>query len=566
MIATAVTGRFSAWVVAALALTALGAVLSLIALAVPLTTPAARPAFQSTALLAVLAVLPALTAAATAFWRGPIATCGVLSGAGTFVLGQGIGASQVALDATTATRPELLAPRSLEMLHAATGSWLLLAGYALTVLGAVAAVLGVRSAQGGHADSGAAGSRLLPVGALTTGVVAALALVALEPFGSSDALLPGNTLLDTPPMALAGGIVVVLGALFGPLLATTNASSEAAGGGLLGCAVGFALVALPQLVTGMAAAGASVSTEPVLVLLAALALALLAATVWRAGNEAADDETEQLELPELRRLHRGAGLCAVLAGIAALLVTAVPLIQMPAGLPPLEGLGQGSLAVAGVVVVVAGALLLWPRVAATIRPAFLVTWTVLPMAATVLLDSVLTATKINGVHAQVGAWLIGAAMVLVLVAACAGAVAGGVERDEVDLSDQPVRVPVVAVAAVGAASTVASLGVPVIVGTDYLPAGLWSNFRIGSWGLVAAAVAVIAAVVIAARSRPSRASSLLCGAAVIPAMRALDYPLNHGEVPDSQSGAGLWLAVAACVVLLVAALCSRTFSRANVPA
>ncbi|MER7082616.1 hypothetical protein ABT308_31025, partial [Saccharopolyspora kobensis] len=61
------------------------------------------------------------------------------------------------------------------------------------------------------------------------------------------------------------------------------------------------------------------------------------------------------------------------------------------------------------------------------------------------------------------------------------------------------------------------------------------------------------AAVLAPMCRPPRAAALLCGAALVVAVRVLEYPLTAERLPGSEPGTGLWFGIAGVLALLVSA-------------
>jgi hypothetical protein len=98
-----------------------------------------------------------------------------------------------------------------------------------------------------------------------------------------------------------------------------------------------------------------------------------------------------------------------------------------------------------------------------------------------------------------------------------------------------------------------AFGLPVLQATGYTAAGLWSNFRFASWGLLFGLVAIVAAALLAPMCRPRRATALLLGAAGVALLRVLQLPLNRSMAQNSSAGPGFLLALACLVALVLAA-------------
>ncbi|MGH3425930.1 MAG: hypothetical protein ACRDO8_14460, partial [Nocardioidaceae bacterium] len=322
-------------------------------------------------------------------------------------------------------------------------------------------------------------------------------------------------------------------------------------------ALGLLTVAVPDVVSGLAVPRLHPTWGPCVVLAVAAALAVLASFIARAGHSGVDaaalDEDRELELPPTRRLHAAAGTLGVLGGSSALVAAFVAQLAVPPTLPVVTGVERWLLVPAGALVAVLGLAMVLPRSAAPARPAFAVASAAVPMAAAAALDFVLTATRIDGVHAAAGPWLAGLAVLLVLAAACCAGLAGGVERDEVDLSHRRSRPAVLCAALLGLALAVAGFGIPVERASGYTPPGLWSNFRFASWGMVIALLALLVVALLAAFSRRSRAVALLLGGAAVLGVHCAALPLTASRGPDTTAGAGELLSVLGVVALLVAA-------------
>ncbi|MFC7617827.1 hypothetical protein ACFQV2_34900 [Actinokineospora soli] len=142
---------------------------------------------------------------------------------------------------------------------------------------------------------------------------------------------------------------------------------------------------------------------------------------------------------------------------------------------------------------------------------------------------------------------------LACATAVTAAVAGGAERDDVDLTERRYPLPVAAAAAVGALLAVGAWGLPVLTAPDLVAPGVWSGFRFASWGLLLGLGAVVAAAALAPASRPERGAALLLGAAALLGVRALEYPLTAARAAEGAPGQGLWLALAALAAFVVAA-------------
>ncbi|MEO6091177.1 MAG: hypothetical protein ABIQ18_49560, partial [Umezawaea sp.] len=249
-----------------------------------------------------------------------------------------------------------------------------------------------------------------------------------------------------------------------------------------------------------------------------------------------------------RRLHLTAGVLGLVAAASALGGVLGAQLIVPDGLPLPVGYAERLLWPALIVVAVLSATLIGNQAAA--RPAFIVALATLPLAAGAALDAVFAATQIGSVKPGGGVWFTVLAVVVAIAAAVTAALAGALEREEVEQVKSQAPMPLVAVVLIGGLLALGAFALPVLRAPDFTPVGVL-DFRVGSWGLLAGLLAVVAAAGLALVARPSRAASLLLGAALVMAVRALEYPLTSARVAQAAPGPGLWLAVGAVVALLV---------------
>lgn len=530
----------------------LGVVGTAVAPSAGLTTPQTEPAFSSTALRTVVAALPVLLALVLHAARRPAAAAGALAGSGALAVGLTVADLQLVFDANSAQRPELLHPHRLTVLHASTGTWVLLAGGALAVLaGALAAFSAPRDGDA-EPDVGVWGRRVA-VAALGLGVLVALAMCFGAPYHSDDPYLPAAALFGQPGAALAGGLLLVVGLVLAPVLGVLWRSREFGGGALLGAALGLIQFGLPQLAGGVAVAGLSTAAEPYWVLAVAVILLALGAAGVRPPRERLQAAPS---LPGVRRLTAVAGGVGLLAALCGLGAVFVPLLRRPTMVTDLNASAHTALLPASVLVGVLAAGLLVPRIAETLRPVFEVGAAVLPLALSAVADSIATATSAVGMHIAVTGWvwLLVGSFVLVVVAACFAVVAGGVEREDVDTSSHPVRPLVTGLGGLGFVLGVFAFGFPLLTGDDYVPAGLWTQFRIGSWGMIVVLLVVLGAAGLAGFSRSPRAAGLLGGSALVFVVYAVGYPFGAADVHGAAPGLGLWAGILAAVVFGIGAL------------
>ncbi|ONI73430.1 hypothetical protein ALI144C_46915 [Actinosynnema sp. ALI-1.44] len=554
----------------AIAVAAVGAVLVAIGPSVGVLRGAPPAAYGSGPLLVVLAVLPVLVAAGLLVAGKPVGAAGVLVGAAFLAPGRALIDLQLAADALVASRPELVVPTDLVPLAAGAGTWLLVAGHVLTLV-AGAMVIVRAGAQPGTAVAAEfeeaepeSRKRLLGWG-LAFGGLAALGLL-MPPFRSDNAFLLDVDLANGPGLVIAGGLLIALAALLGCVVAGTSRTPKMGRGVLVGVAVAVLTYLLPAQIAGTTVDWLHTDWRSYMATVGALGL--IATAVWPSGLALKRGEGVPIEQSG-GRMHLIAGVAAVLAGAAAVLgqVTDLFVVAIPTDVPInqtdeliiLSGARPGSFAnglllPAGLLVVVLGVLVLVKPIARIFRPMLNVAWIAIPLAAFLALDAVMTATSTSGaIRAGAATWWTLAAVLLGVVAAiCAGA-AGAIERDDVDLSDRPSNMILMAPLAAAVLFAVGAFGLPTMRAEQYVAPGIWSNFRTASWGLVIALIAVIMAVVIAARSRPARATALLFGAACLVAVHALEVPMTGGRAEGSTAAAGTWLSLATIAALVISA-------------
>jgi hypothetical protein len=548
---------------AALALAVAGAVSLAVGPLWPVVSPSTPAGFESRPLLFVLGLLPAGVAVGFAIRGRPSAVGGALVAAALVAPGQLVMDSQLVVNGSLAVRPELAMPTTLAVLHGANGAWLLLLGHGLTIVAGLLAMSQSTDRASRLPGPNRPGARQGPmVTALCLGAAASLGLVS-APFSSNDVYLLASGTLDASPLVLAGGLIVALAVPLAATIGATTTDNSAARGWLLGSSVAVAMLALPRIVSGLAVSELRPFWGPYLALAAAVGLALLAVFVGRAAPHpgAADTgEPPQVRLPGKTRLHLATGVSGVLAAVFGLAGSFTGLFTGLPDLPPdfvRPDSAAGQLMVpAAVLIGVLSAALLLPRWAATVRPALAVAWVAIPLSGAGAIDAALTAASINGVVLGAGAWFISLAVLAAVVAGCCAGLAGGVERDDVDLSEVPAQSMLLAPSVGAVLLSFGAFGLPVLRGGDYVIAGLWSNFRVASWGLSLGLVAVVVAAALAPFCRPARAAALLLGAAGVVLVRLLQLPLTHAHDAADSAASGAWLAAACALVLVLGAAMS----------
>ncbi|WP_189209587.1 hypothetical protein [Actinokineospora fastidiosa] len=533
-----------------------GAVLTAAGPVVGVMADAPPPGYASTALLVVLALLPAAIAIAFAVTGRAVTGAGVLVGAALLAPGRALVDLQLAVDVLRASRPEILVPTSLAPLEPAAGLWLLVAGHVLAAVAGALALARAGAEPGSvyaaefddpSADRPTRARSVFTRSALLAGTIAAVGLLVV-PFASDNAFVLALGVVDSPAPARYGLLALALGAAGAAVFAGSAANLAVARGMVLGLLAAVAAVTVPQITAGLFTELLHPAFGPFLAL---AATAALAAALWSVSPAAsAKDADVRLDL---RSLHRVAGVLGVLTSAAAVIAGTSSLIVADGIDTPPAYASRLFLPVAVAVLLLSAPMLASGSAAAT-RPAFIVVLAGVGLAAAGSLDAAFTATGASGaVTVGAGVWFAGLALVLACAAAVTAAIAGGAERDDVDLTERSYALPVAAPAAVAALLAVGAYGLPVLKAPDLVAPGIWAEFRFASWGLLIALGAVVAAAALAPAARPPRAGALLLGAAALVGFRALEYPLTAARAADGRPGQGLWLAIAAVVALVIAA-------------
>jgi len=563
----------------ALGLGVTAAVLLSLGAAIPVVADATR-GYSSTAMLIALAILP-IALVVVFVLRGRLVTAvGVLAGAAALAPGRAILDAQFLADPSAAARPELYRTEVFAVPGPGVGLWLLLAGHVATIAAGIVAVraLGPRSDSNEFGAGPGLNTRGLLLTATFAATVAAVGAM-MRPFSTDDAFLPVGSAFESPGVVLAGCLVLAIALPVAAGLATSSGAVGLPTGGLLGLAAAVVAVALPNLVSGLVVDGLSVASGPIVMLVGAVGLVIVAfVAAGRApvgdrvstggvdGERLAEvvtggDEAGVANLPGLRRLWFVTGVLAVVTAALSLVGALTSQVLIVGDLPGPESPWRWLLLVAGLLVGVPGLALFAPKLATVVRPALSVCWAGVPLAGTAVLTTAITATELRAAGLTPGPGVLWTALAIVaaVATACCSVVAGMVERDSEDIAESADRpspnatTPLVA----GGILAIGGFGAPSILASDYVEPALWSNFGTPSWGLLLALVTVLGACFLAPKCRPARATALLAGATCVAGLRVAQYPLTDG-VNGAHAGAGWWLALGCAVALLVAtALAAR---------
>jgi hypothetical protein len=468
-------------------------------------------------------------------------------------------------------------PTSLAPLPAGTGIWLLLLGHL------AALVAGVLAAGRAGADedsdyfaaldpSVATAARGRAMGWALACSTVAIAGLLLPPFRSDNAFLLAHDLVASPPLVMYGGMLIALTLLIGGVLAAGNARPALANGMVLGLFLAIAWLVVPQVVAVASIEWLHTGRGP---LLALIPLALLVVILFLRRTDRV--ELAEGELPpdlqlETSPLHLVTGVLGVLTGVAALGGALGALLVVDGG-DELESYANRQFVPVGILVIVLGAAL-FTKWAGVVRPAFVVSLAGVALVGLGALDAAFTGTTVSGpaisapivtaeVRVGAGVWFTGVAIVLAVAAAVAAAVAGGAERDEIDLSERTLHTRLAIPLGAAVLFAVGAFALPMIEAPDFTAPGIWTEFRLASWGLLIGFAVVAAAAVIAAMARPVRAAALLFGAATVVGVHLLELPMTGARVTGASAGPGTWLAVACLLALLVAAALAATQKQAE---
>jgi len=581
------------------------------------------PVFGIWPLLAVLAVVPAVVSVMLLMVRQRAPGLALIASVGAVSVGQLLLTAQLLLDPVRAARAELVAPTGVGELRPGLGGWLLLAGQVATALAGLAAAREASALRGERSmDEPAYGPRT-PPGAMLLGVGCAVLAgvgVLAAPYVSADPWLVPRSVLDAPVWAAAGGFALAIGIALAVVLACSTPDPRVSIGGLVGVSIGVLGVVAPRVTVAALAGdhGLRVALGPVLGTLGGLGLALLAAWVGYRGRRLAygspgvaggvahgrngypvltggtlldgigaaagpggfdapggtgalarlGGAVDRLAgspaaVLAVRCRLAGAAL-ATLAGGAAVAAALTEPLRLAPDLPHPQLATRWLLLAAGAVLVPLGLVtasrVLGPRV----RPALAVVLVTVPMAAGEPLAAVLGVLGLDGVSAGPGLWLTLLAVSVAGTAALAVVLAGGFERDEVDLTRTPYEGPLAAASAAAAVLTVPAFWLPLVDGAGWGTTGvLQPPFGLASWGLLAGFAVTMGALLIGPRCRPGPAMVLYGGVFAVLVFRAARLAVTPGLVPGNGLGEGAW-ATGLCLALVVVAavLVPRTRPRA----
>ncbi|HTF51866.1 MAG TPA: hypothetical protein VK735_30850 [Pseudonocardia sp.] len=523
------------------------------------------PAFGVWPLIAVLSVVPAVVAVMLLLVRQRGPALALIASLGVVAIGQVLLNVQLLLDPIRAARAELVAPLGLGQLRPELGAWLLLAGQLLTVIAGLAAAREAGALRGERSmDEPAIGPRT-PPGAMVAGVGCAVLAgfgVLTAPYASSDPWLVPRSVLDSPAWSSAGGFALAVGIALAVVLACSAPDPRVAVGGLVGASIGVLGVVVPKLAVAALADPLRITIGPVLATLGGLGLALLAAWVGHRGRRdlvfGSAAGLDRLAGPPasvlaVRCRLAGAAL-AVLTGGATIAAALTDPLRLAADLPHPELPTRWLLVAAGAVLVPLGVATAPRRMGPAVRPALAVALVVVPTVAGEPLGELLGVLGLDGVDGGPGLWLLLLAVALAGASALALVLAGGFERDEIDLVPTPYEGPVAAASAAAAVLAVPAFWLPLVDGAGWAPTGvLQPPFGLASWGLLAGFAVTAGALLIAPRCRPGQAVALFGGVVVVLVLRLGRLAVAAGQLPPDGLGEGAWATGLCLLLVLVAA-------------
>ncbi|RZQ64020.1 hypothetical protein [Amycolatopsis suaedae] len=572
--------RWSATLQVATALLVVATGLLCAGYALPVLEGAADRGFGSGPLLIALALLPLAVSLLLAARGRTTALAGLIVGAAALAPGRALVDLQFAVDGSATARPELYLPTTLGSPAPAAGWWLLMAGHVVWVAAGAFAVAHSRAEtealSEGDREVRARGWAVVALAAVLLAVVGLL----MAPVGSTSVYLVAGGAFESSSLVLAGGLLMAATVPLAMVVAFISGSASVVRGVLVGLATVLVAIAVPNLVSAAVVPVVTLAAGPVVLLAAAVLLAVTAATRLGDVSSPADPADGPQRLPGSGRVAWVTAVLAVVAGAAAVLggtteqLAGVALVE---GLPPAkvpESPATGLLVTAGVVVGLLGLAVLLPKVGRACRPVLAVAWVVVPVAGTAVLDTAATATEVSRlVTVGPGVWWTVVAMVAAASAAVAAVVGGMIEREEADdavasrarpasgRGGEPVRSGTsgrhLAPLVVTAVLTIAAFVTPVVSAPDYTaPTAL--TLKAVSWaGLLLALLVLLGAQLAAAYTRPGLTTGLLAGSVVVLGFRAVELPLVGGNIAGSAPAVGLWLALAAVVALVIAAVAGR---------
>jgi hypothetical protein len=386
--------------------------------------------------------------------------------------------------------------------------------------------------------------------------------VLIVPFTSTDPWLVPRSVLDAPIWAAAGGFALAVGIALAVVLACSTPDPRVAVGGLVGVALAVLGVVVPTVAVSVSVPSLTVSVGPPMAVLGGLGLGGLAMWVGYRGRCGAPPQRptglESLLAPPASvlalRCRLAGSMLAVLAGGCTVAAALTEPLRLAADLSHPHVTARWSLLISGAVVVPLAVGSGARRLGPTARPMLTMALTAVPMVAGGPLAELLPALGLEGVDGGPGLWLMLAAVALAVLAGLALALAGGFERDDVELVDVPYEGPFAASAAAASALTVPAFWLPLVDGVGWGATGvLQPPFGLASWGLLAGFLVTAGALLISPRCRAARAVALLGGVATVLVVRLVWLVAGGDGLSVGGPGEGAW-ASGLCLLLVMVTL------------
>ncbi|GGM85338.1 hypothetical protein GCM10011609_21940 [Lentzea pudingi] len=509
----------------------------------------AEPAFTSWPLLALLALLPPVVAGVLLMRGRPFVAAGLLAAVGVFAVGRLLSDLLIAFEPMDVPRPELFRPATLFAVTPTAGVWLLVVGHLLVIAGGALA----SGRAGLPADeSEPPGLVAFPV---LISLIAAVGLLG-KPFVSTDPFQLDRAPWDLPVLGLVGGLLIAVAVPLATALASSSPDPDTRTGGTFGVSLALLAVVVPPLAAGTVAPDLGITGGSVAALVCALLLPgmpLLGRTARLLSGKR--DETRDLALPSLSRMHVAAGVLAVLAALAMLVGALLPQLVLSTGGAAPDLASVNLLWAAGLAFGVLGLLLFVPSAAPVVRPALVGGFLAMQLAAAGMTQVVIAASQLGVAQPGAGFWLMVVEAPLALLALACTGLAGATERENAGEVGKE-QVPVAELGAILLAGlfAVGAFVLPTMRGTRYTaPTVVPDNDPAVSWALLVCLTLLIISLVLVFRSRPARGAATLAGLALLLGVRALELPLTGSRVEGAVAAPGTWLALASLAALLLAA-------------
>ena len=521
------------------------------------------PAFGVWPLQAVLVVVPAVVAVMLLLvgQRGPATA--LVSAMGVVAVGRVLMDVQVLRDSIRAARPELVAPLGAAELRPGPGAWLLVGGQALVAVGGLAASGQAGALRGERSMEEPLVGPRTPPGAMLWGVFCAAPTgfgMLLAPYASTDPWLVPRSVLDAPMWSAVGGFALAVGVALAVVLACSTPDPRVAAGALVGVALAVLGAAAPTVVVALMTPVLRVTPGPVVSVLGALGLGGLAMWVGYRGRRGVPPRLplglESLLAPPAPvlavRCRRAGALLAVASGTAAVAAGLTEPLRLAADLAHPQLPARWLVLVAGAVVLPFAVLTGTDRLGPVVRPALTLVLVCVPMTAGGPLADLLPALGLDGVAGGPGLWLMLAASGLAVLAGLALVLAGGFERDDVEMVDVPYEGPFAAASAAAAALTVPAFWLPLVDGVGWGATGvLQPPFGLASWGLLAGFAVTAGALLICPRCRPPRSVAVLAGVAFVLVVRLVWLAVGAGPLSGGRPGEGAWASMLCLLLVLM---------------